>query len=71
MHDIEQYKQLIPPVLKRYFIRRAAIFGSFAKGNYTSNSDIDLLIEPGKGFTLFNLLNLEEEIADLIHRKVD
>ena len=71
MHDIEQYKQLIPPVLKRYFIKRAAIFGSFAKGNYTSNSDIDLLIEPGKGFTLFNMLNLEEEITDLIHRKVD
>ena len=28
MQEIEKYKQLILPVLKRYFIKRAAIFGS-------------------------------------------
>ena len=63
MEDLEQYQQLILPVLKRYFIKRAAIFGSFAKGTYNSDSDIDLLIEPEKGFTLFNMLKLEDEIT--------
>ncbi|HEY2580526.1 MAG TPA: nucleotidyltransferase domain-containing protein [Mucilaginibacter sp.] len=71
MEELEQYRQLILPVLKRYFIRRAAIFGSFAKGKFTVDSDVDLLIEPGKDFTIFNMLKLEEEISDLIKRKVD
>ena len=71
MEQLEQYQQLILPVLKRYFIKRAAIFGSFAKGDVNVNSDVDLLIEPGNGFTIFKMLKLEEEISDLIKRKVD
>jgi len=71
MQQLEQYQELILPVLKRYFIKRAAIFGSFAKGNTTSNSDIDLLIEPENDFTLFKMLQLEQEISQLINRKVD
>ena len=71
MQQLEQYQQLILPVLKRYFIKRAAIFGSFAKGDNTAHSDIDLLIEPQKDFTLFKMLQLEEEISDLVKRKVD
>ena len=71
MQQLEQYQKLILPVLKRYFIKRAAIFGSLAKGNLNAGSDVDLLIEPGVGFTLFNMLKLEEEISELIKRKVD
>ena len=71
MQELEQYQQLILPVLKRYFIKRAAIFGSLAKGSMDSDSDVDLLIEPAKGFTIFKLLKLEEEISEVIKRKVD
>ena len=71
MEEPEQYQQLILPVLKRYFIKRASIFGSFAKGDVNVNSDVDLLIEPGKGFTIFKMLKLEEEISGLLKRKVD
>ena len=71
MQQLEQYQQLILPVLRRYFIKRAAIFGSFAKDNTNPHSDVDLLIEPGKDFTIFKMLQLEEEISVLIKRKVD
>ena len=71
MSQIEKYQQIILPVLKRYLIKRAAIFGSFAKDNTTTESDLDLLIEPDKNFTIFKMLQLEEEISNLINRKVD
>ncbi len=71
MEEVEKYKRLILPVLKRYLIKRAAIFGSFAKGDFTSQSDVDLLIEPDENFTLFKMLEMEEEIAKLVKRKVD
>lgn len=62
---------MIVPVLQRYAVKHAAIFGSLAKGNLTENSDIDLLIEPASGFTLFNMLQMEEDIAKLTNRKID
>jgi len=71
MEDLEQYQKLILPVLQRYFIKRAAFFGSFAKGTNTAISDVDILIEPTKGFTIFEFLKLEEEISSLTKRKVD
>ena len=71
MQRLEHYQFLILPVLKKYFIKRAAIFGSFAKDSATVNSDIDLLIEADKNFTMFKMLQLEEEISGLVERKVD
>jgi predicted nucleotidyltransferase len=71
MHDLEKYKDLIIPVLNRYSIKRASIFGSLAKGKLDVESDIDLLIEPGKGFAIFEMLKLEDEISELTHRKID
>ncbi len=71
MQQLQQYQQVILPVLKRHLVKHAAIFGSVAKGNTTSNSDIDLLIEPAKDFTIFKMLLLEEEISELLKCKVD
>jgi len=71
MEEIEKYKKLILPVLKRYLIQRAAIFGSLAKDELKAESDIDLLIEPGKDFTLFKMLALEQEISDITKRRTD
>jgi predicted nucleotidyltransferase len=71
MLQLQQYQQLILPVLKRHMVKHAAIFGSVAKGDTHPNSDIDLLIEPAKDFTIFKMLMLEEEIATLLKCKVD
>ena len=71
MDQVEKYKELIQPILVRYFIKRAAIFGSVAKHASTRESDVDILIEPSAGFTLFQMLRLEEEISMAVNRKVD
>jgi predicted nucleotidyltransferase len=71
MKELEQYKTLILPVLQKYLIKRAAFFGSFAKGTNTTESDVDLLIEPTRGFTIFEYFELEREISALTNRKVD
>lgn len=71
MQQLHNYQQLIVPILKKFEIKRAAIFGSVAKGIHTAESDIDLLIEPAKGFTLYKMLQLESEIARITERKID
>ncbi|WP_299289923.1 nucleotidyltransferase domain-containing protein [uncultured Mucilaginibacter sp.] len=71
MQQLEHYQQIIVPVLKKFNIKRASIFGSIAKGLETNTSDLDLLIEPEAGFTLFTLIALENEITHLTKRKID
>ena len=43
--QVNQLKLQIVPILKKYSIRRAGLFGSFAKNKQTKNSDLDLLVE--------------------------
>ena len=46
-------------VLRQYPVKRAAFFGSAARGNMTENSDIDMLVEfmpDTRGIEFFGLL---------------
>ena len=47
MAHIEEIGEKILPVLKRYDVIRAAIFGSFARGEMEESSDMDILVEFG------------------------
>ena len=37
--------EILKPVLAKYNIKQAAIFGSYARGDFTSDSDIDIIID--------------------------
>ena len=62
----------IIPVLKRHAVKRAAIFGSFARGEAKAKSDVDLLIEyKSKTKSLFDLVDLKSDLEKTLDRKVD
>ena len=67
----ESLRQTILSVLKKQPIQRAAVFGSFARGEEHAHSDIDLLIEYSARHTLFDILRLENELSEATSRKVD
>ena len=59
---IEKIKPKIIKILKKNKIKKAGIFGSYARGEQKKNSDIDILVEPAKGMGLeFVGMNLELE----------
>ena len=45
MEFIQNIKEKITPILQRYGIKKAAIFGSLAKGEAKTSSDVDILVE--------------------------
>lgn len=47
------------------------VFGSVARGEAGPDSDVDLLVDLDKDRSLFDQLELQEEIQDLLGRKVD
>ncbi len=70
-NEINKIKEKIKKKLKEFGVVKAGIFGSYARGEQKRNSDIDILIEVSKDFSLFDLVALEREISKILKKKVD
>lgn len=68
---IEETRNKIIPVLKRYDVVRAAIFGSFVRGEAKKSSDIDILVEFKGEKSLLDLVALKMELEEVLRRNVD
>jgi predicted nucleotidyltransferase len=69
--QIGMIRRKIIPILKEHDVKRAALFGSFARGDETSQSDIDLLIEFRGSKSLFDLVALKQALEAKTHKNVD
>ena len=58
-------------VLPRYDVREAYLFGSFARGEQTPDSDIDLRLVCGDTMTFGTLYELSLKLENELGRKVD
>lgn len=47
------------------------LFGSFARGEATAKSDVDLLVRFSKRKSLLDLVRIERELSDTLGRNVD
>ena len=69
MPNIESIKENLIPVFGRYNIKRAVLFGSYAKGTATERSDIDIYVDSGlRGLKFFGLL---EDVTEALQKPVD
>ncbi|HAG50697.1 MAG: hypothetical protein A2X87_01080 [Deltaproteobacteria bacterium GWC2_42_51] len=70
--NIEEIKNKILPILKRYDIKRAGVFGSLVRGEAREDSDIDILVEIGRDdISLLDFVGIKLEMEEAIGRKVD
>ena len=69
--SIEQIKQATVPILTRYGVVRAGVFGSYARGEASGDSDIDLLVKFKKAKSILEIIRLEREISETLGKKID
>ena len=70
--ELQEKKSLIAALANQYGARRIRVFGSVARGNERSDSDIDFLVDFPPGYDLFaQRLPLAEELEQLTGRTVD
>lgn len=71
--ELAEIEKRVAPVLRKYGVARAAIFGSYARGEEREreNSDIDVLIEFKGDRSLLDLAGLKIELEEALGRKVD
>jgi len=64
-------REIIIAVLKKHGAERIAIFGSYARGEATEESDIDILVRFTSPKSLFELVRIEDELKNLLNKKID
>lgn len=66
------YDQIVE-LCRRYGITELSVFGSVARGQDRSDSDVDLLyvLLPESTISLWELWELRDELAQLLDRKID
>jgi hypothetical protein len=69
--DIRIIKIKIRPILKKAGVKKAQLFGSFARGEEKRDSDVDILVEMKPSSTLFDLIELSGHLETKLNKKVD
>ena len=65
VYSVDRIKNVLDPVFNKYSVKKATLFGSYAKGNADEKSDIDLLLDSGLRGLRF------VELIEAIHSAVD
>ncbi len=67
----DKNREKLNAIFAEYGVKKAAVFGSVARGEQTKKSDIDFLIELEDGRTLFDLGGLKVDLEKILNKKVD
>ena len=72
---LDEIQNYVAQVAKFYDVKKVSLFGSYASGNQTPQSDIDLLVEfakkPKSPITLFTIGGIISELEELTGKDVD
>ncbi|MDX8392456.1 MAG: nucleotidyltransferase family protein [Mariprofundaceae bacterium] len=72
MHElIEQRREEILAIAKKYGVTDVRVFGSMARDTADASSDVDILVRPLPGTSLLDLGGLVMDAQELLGRSVD
>jgi uncharacterized protein len=68
---LKAHRDSIKKSAQKHGATSVRLFGSFARGEETADSDIDLLVEMEPNRSLFDIIAIKLDIEDLTGRTVD
>ena len=68
---IDEIKTKLHPIFKAAPIYRAILFGSYAKGNQTDNSDIDIIVDSRGQLLNIDFYGVLEDITTELGKRID
>lgn len=75
VYSIEEIKNTLKNeetfLRQKYSVNKFLLFGSYAKGEQTPDSDIDLLVEFQETIDMFEMVDLQDYLQNLFGKKVD
>ena len=71
MVTVQHITEVLSDVVAPYDVRAAYLFGSFARGEQSSESDIDVRLECGPDIDYGNLLDIQETLEERLGLSVE
>jgi predicted nucleotidyltransferase len=73
IYSLEQLKELVEPIAKKYNLKALWVFGSYARGEATEESDVDFLMDYSDSIivNLYDFNDLHDSLSRLINKDID
>lgn len=71
IYTIEELKIILQEILGDFAVKRAILFGSYAKNSATSTSDIDLVIDSEGKLLNIKFYGLLEDLVQKLQKDID
>lgn len=71
IYTVEQIRNIVMPIAHSYGVKSLSLFGSYARGEATENSDIDLLVDCGAVRSAFQMGGLYADLSEGLRKSLD
>ena len=71
IYTVEQIKSIAAPIARAYGVKSLSLFGSYARGEATEESDIDLLVDCGAVRSAFQMGGLYADLSEGLGKPLD
>ena len=71
IYSLDEITNIVKPIAKKYGVDAVFLFGSYAKGTATDESDIDFIVFGGKDFKLALVYAMGEELREAFQKEID
>lgn len=71
IYSLNDIKHIVQSVAVKYNVDAIYLFGSYARGEATEESDLDFLVFGGNDFKLTNIFALAEDLREAFDKPVD
>ena len=71
LYSIEEIMKIVAPIATQHGLSRVFLFGSYAKGLATENSDIDLCVDAANLKGMFALGGLYTDLQEALQKRLD
>ena len=71
VYTVEQIRHIAAPIAQSYGLKSLSMFGSYARGEASAESDVDLRLDKGNLRGLFQLAGLQLALENRLGKKVD
>lgn len=71
IYSLGEVADLLRPILSRYHARGASLFGSYARGQASADSDLDVIVHGGPEFRRTDVFSIAEDLFEATGKRVD
>lgn len=71
IYTIEEIQKIVSPIAANHGVERVFLFGSYARGEASADSDLDFRIDCGNATDYFTLGQMYCDLEDSFQKKLD